>query len=476
MATGGARSWVERLSQVEMPALATVVKELNDLTGDDDSSVNHLAEVILRDSNLTSQVLKISNSVQYNPTSIKVNTVSRAIVLIGFDGVRAICISLMLIETLLASDTRNRLLQCMADAFHAASQARTMLSGGRAHDIEQAFIATLLFHLGEMAFWASSSPEAEELDRLLRESNLTLKEASTEVLGASFLQITRGLAELWKLGDTLKDALAGRNTSACVVAVRLADQLSRASKNGWDSTEARGVMARIAEFTKQPVREVIVNCRDTADEAVALAVSFGAAKVCHLIPSGREKEGSVSDRSSKKIVLDSDPKLQLNILRELSSSVSELDVNTAFQMVLEGLHRGVGLERVMVCFIQKDLLFARYVLGEGTSQWREKIRINLNSEQGTLFHYAISRRHPIWLGESGRVENLELYTDVLRSVIGCYPSFMSVVRLGSRDVAVFYADRWDRGGKLDSEQFDNFTHFIQQLNSTLKLLAGKTKG
>ncbi len=48
-----------------------------------------------------------------------------------------------------------------------------------------------------------------------------------------------------------------------------------------------------------------------------------------------------------------DSSIQLSVLRDLSSATNEgLDVNTIFQMVLEGMHRGIGLERVCIAMVK----------------------------------------------------------------------------------------------------------------------------
>lgn len=58
--TKGLSAWLDRLEKTELPVLAMVVRELNALTVDHDSSVNQLTKVILKDGNLTSKVLKIA--------------------------------------------------------------------------------------------------------------------------------------------------------------------------------------------------------------------------------------------------------------------------------------------------------------------------------------------------------------------------------------------------------------------------------
>jgi len=94
-----------------MPVLGDVIVELNKITGSEDADANQLAEVILRDPHLTSHVLRVANSVQYNYSGQQINTVSRAIVLIGLKGMRAICISLLVLDSLLKDKPKEHLLK-----------------------------------------------------------------------------------------------------------------------------------------------------------------------------------------------------------------------------------------------------------------------------------------------------------------------------------------------------------------------------
>ena len=53
MVSKGLNAWVTKLQQQNMPVLGSVITELNAVTGNNESNVNQLAEVILRDPNLT---------------------------------------------------------------------------------------------------------------------------------------------------------------------------------------------------------------------------------------------------------------------------------------------------------------------------------------------------------------------------------------------------------------------------------------
>lgn len=167
----GLQSWIDRLNEAELPALASVVQDLHRMAQQDKSSVQQLADVLLRDASLTSKVLKVANSVYYNPTQEAIRTISRAIVLIGFENVRLIGLSVSLIDSLLAQGPREQLPELLARSFHAAVQARNIAGYLLARSQEEVFIATLLHNPGELAFWGCGGAQADELATLLAQPN-----------------------------------------------------------------------------------------------------------------------------------------------------------------------------------------------------------------------------------------------------------------------------------------------------------------
>ena len=110
----GLQAWIDRLNQSELPALAAVVQDLQRLTEQEHASVQQLADVLLRDAALTSKVLRVGNSSYYNPSQETIKTISRAIVMIGFDNVRLISLSVSLIDGLLDRAPRQQLRELLA--------------------------------------------------------------------------------------------------------------------------------------------------------------------------------------------------------------------------------------------------------------------------------------------------------------------------------------------------------------------------
>ncbi len=509
----GLKNWVTKLSRQDMPVVGQVIRELSELAGRDDADINQLADVILHDPNLTSQVLRVANSVYYNYTTSPISTVSRAIVLIGFKGMRAICISALVIENFLKKGPRERLLQMMAQAFHAATQARSLMVELKDDRAEEVFIAALLYHLGEMAFWASDT-QNEPNAALLDDDPSVRKDAMDEILGTSFKAITLELAKQWRLGETLEKALyPDRTSDPAITAVLLGEQLSRVALKGWDTPAANDLLDQIAAFTNQDRAQTRVMVQESAEKTVVIARTYGADILCPLIPCAQSDAALASQKASSEISPSSgeapastslasatgnspstadvqstsqsvpptltgfveDAQLQLNILRDLSiAAMDKVDVNMVMQMVAEGMHRGIGLPRVTVAFIRKGRLQAKYVLGEGTEHWREKFNFDVGPGCDNLFVSAFDEQSTFWVTTDDLKRHPEWHTPLVREVLGRHEAFVGLLQLGGQRVGVFYADALGLR-PLMPHQYDSFRHFVSQAQMNLTLLSQQKK-
>lgn len=471
----GLKHWTEKLKNQSLPVLGSVVGELNKITGSDDSDANQLAEVILKDPNLTSHVLKVANSVQYNLSSAQINTVSRAIVHIGLKGVRAICISSMVMDSLLKEKPKQRVLELIAQGFHAATQARNLLKNVHGQDDagEEVFIGALLFNLGEMAFWMGEDIDERNQD-LFSEQPKIRRAAMEAILGTSFKAITLELAKEWKLGETLEGALHPKEHSSLKVkAVVTGERLSRASLYGWESPQLKKVLQEVADYTGVSIEDAIKRVKESGDQAAQIALSYGVPEACPLIPSSMED--FVLDRPKPKSkIMKADSSVQLSVLRDLSSATEEgIDVNTIFQMVLEGMHRGIGLERVCIAFLKGHKLIAKYMLGEATEHWRSSFVVDVGPYSDNVFTNAMENRGSQWFSQEFVEKTPNYYPVDLVTVIGRFPSLVHVLEVETRQVAIFYCDRYNYGGTLSDHHFESFKHFCAQAQMSLNILSKK---
>ncbi|MDX1756254.1 MAG: HDOD domain-containing protein [Marinobacter sp.] len=457
------QAWVAYLSKVELPVLANTLRRINELAESSNSTVNELANVILNDAQLTSQVLRLSNTVFYNQTRTQVSTVSRAITLIGFDAVKAMAISSLLVDTLLQRSDRPHLLKCLARALHAAVQARCLLPKRSAQALEEVFIGALLMNIGELAFWSCDTDQAAELEQQLLQGEPEL-EAQKSVLHCSFAEITRGLVDAWALGPFIRDVVApGQARSPATSLVRHSVELARLSENGWRGPGMDPLLDKLARDTGQAPATLRDQLKINADEAAKMAVSMGIPEVTELLPGAQGP--AVEDPPGPAPVRD--PALQLEILRELTRTLTEKpDINEVCQLVTEGIHRAVGMERVALLMGDRSgqHLVPRKMAGRNTDAWKEHFVIPRDGT-GKLGALLPSGTPTIYQPEataSGIPDDPWL---------GRVPALVGALLASGRLVGMFYADNADGNAQPSQEQLTAFSHFLQNAQLCLTILA-----
>lgn len=469
----GAKDWVHRLARKEMPALAHSVQHLKGLAGSHDASVAELVKVVLEDPNLTARIIRISNSAHYNKSGARTNTISRAISLIGFESIRSLCISSKVIDALLRDAPNDRLLQVVAQSFHSAMQAKSLLSSKKSAVQEEAFIAALMYQIGEASFWCYGGDAAAIVDAKLRIPGAVKNDVVEEVIGAKFRHLTYGLAKAWRLGDMLVCGLKNEAQVLGAVEVRLGHEISVASSEGWDTPKVAKLVKKVAKLKGLNEEEALKQVIACADKTVAMAREWGAEQIESLIPSSVNLASSVRASELEQTVSEDiveDQALQLSILRELAAMANgKADLNLVFNMVLEGMHRGVGLDRALLAFKTKGNkgVLGKYVLGDQSDRMGK--RFNFPVSNGNVFEFIFEGSSPYWFGEKGGLLTKSMLNAEIKAAIGDGDFFIAPISVRGRSIGLFYADCRVSERPLNSEQFAAFCHFVQQTNLILSM-------
>jgi HD-like signal output (HDOD) protein len=469
--------WVQKLGESGMPVFANTARDISRLSASSESSAAELARVVLQDAAMTAKLLRVANSPVFSPMGKPISTVSRAVVVIGFNEVRSICLSIAVVESMLKGKQKQRVIEEMARSFHAAVQARAIAKKRKDPAPEEVFIATLLSRLGDMAFWAFAGPSAERLDAALQEGHGAPEAVQRQVLGFALRDLTLGLSREWKLGELLEQSLEGSSDkNPRAGSVMLGYQLAGAAERGWDSPEVKQLVQRIAENLYLPVQEVSKLVRVNAEEAADTAEFYGARRASQLIPVVRdnlqEPEGAADD-VAPPVFLEPDPMLQLTILRELSALMeTRPDFNLVLEMVLEGIYRGVGMDRSLFALRSPDhrFLMGRYALGADNELLRRKFHIETVASRPNLFQHVIGTQQALWVGGPDDEQQRGLLTPPVLDISGGAPFFVTPIEIRGKVIGVFYADRQVSGRALDEESFTSFRHFAQQGNLALTFL------
>lgn len=457
--------WVRYLSEVEMPVLATTARAIAGISDNVDTSVTDLAQVVLADSSMTARVLRMANSVYYNPSGKTISTVSRAIVMLGFDAVRAIALSIAMVDTFLRGRQHERVTAEMAVSFHAAIQAKAIATYCRDASPEEVFIATLLNRLGHMAFWCFPNGYDDELEQAISVLG-DEKIAEREVLTFNLVNLTQALNEEWHLSPLLGRSFSEqgkkeKRTQPLLQAIKLA----QAALEGWSSGPARSVIADIAEHTGQSFEDAELMVHENARHAAKTAAEYGAINASRHIPLPKRTIAEVDEEraeASKPVAIDFE--LQVEILRELSSMLAErADLNSVVGMVLEGIYRAVGMDRAILALVSGDgsYLTAKYALGEDREQILSCFNFPVGHGKDHIIAQALRGTDALWLGKQSRNWR-QFHTPPVSDCIGEVDFFgMPIIGKG-KAAGLIYADRGLTGRPLDERSFDGFKHFAQQ--------------
>ena len=76
------------------------------------------------------------------------------------------------------------------------------------------------------------------------------------------------------------------------------------------------------------------------------------------------------------------------------------ELETLLHTIVEGIHLGVGLERVAIalCDAKRSRVQAKYVQGDNTSGWREQLIFPITKEHSGALMLCASKRQPMNIG------------------------------------------------------------------------------
>lgn len=476
----GLNGWMRVLMSSQAAVLSTLLTELDRITAADDSSGMQLAAVILKDSSLTSNILRVSNSVFYNPGGVSVTTVSRAVINIGFKNIRSVCLSLKVLEAVLKERPSPVLVAMLAKTLHGAAQAKSLCQDLTFPKQEEIFVASLLSHLAELLVQGSNDDEVKLMNKEVNtESTDDQKNRSAEKrLGVSLTRLSKTLMKQWRIEGLVNQVLAKpEEPEKMIEAVILGDEISRAALFGWDSFEFQAVMKRVADFKNITAKEAQAHLMATADEAAKSIKEFASGTLTEYMPSSTHKVARHVDKNEENVeLLEPNAEAQLKILQEITElMMADFNINSVFKTILKGIHHGVGIERVSLVIFDKShqKLVAKYVMGKGTEKWGERFVLRYERSLSGFLHNLFESNQAIWVGDSEYKKITQFLSSEYQGITGQKDFFIAPLTAQGRKIGVIYADMGFSSRPLDKSYFTGYSQFIQQAKLALNILANK---
>nr|WP_324257406.1 HDOD domain-containing protein [Cellvibrio fontiphilus] len=460
----GLQEWMDTLAEQELPTLNAVVREICELSEDDKCRAEDLTKIILRDADLTSKVLKIANSVHYNPSFASIKTVSRAIVHLGFDNLRNITLATTLIDFFLQGKPKLQLIQSLARSFHAAVQAKAMVPFLDGDKKEQVFIAALLRNISELALISTGLPLVADFIDARDQDPQAEHSLALEFLGVDTSLLSRHLIRGWALGDLLSEACENHvHSSAAARAVNLGNQIATYIQRGIKSPEMIKLCQQTASLCKLPLEQAQQQILLMADEASVVAKTYGLDVLISALP---DPEVLDAKEEPPEEVADYLFQQRLNQIHKAMMAGDSLPKVT--QLSLAALHEGAAIARLAILFVDHKTkqLDVRYVAGKGTHLWRQQIKINLEQlRKGELLHEFLRHQEPYWY--QPRLGQKDVGALQIMGATGGL--FLAPLQLNKRLLAIAYAD--GERSTLNARQFEEFQLIANQLNLMMRLSA-----
>jgi len=465
--------WTRRISEEDMPVFAHTAQSIASASAGDETSIARLSHLILRDTTMTARILRLANSVFYNPGNRRINTISRAIVLLGFDVVRSMALSISILDPLLKGIQHEHALQEMARSIHAAVQARNIAFQRKNKDPEAVFVAALLSRLGNMAFWCFPYGLANKLDAAYHDWDEPAK-AENAVLGFSLKQLTMSLNNEWKLSTLLAEYFKGMNKDdAAMKNLDYANNLILAVEEGWGGINTRDCIQKIADHIHFTFDETNTLVQECAHEAARTAAEYGAEAASQLIPLPAMDDSPevIPEPEDEPLAKHS---LQMDILRELTTMLHEkAELNAILSTIIEGIYRAVGMERTVLAFIspKDNMLIAKYTLGDAN----EKLKrcFCFSTTEKNIFAALIRSNSAFWLNDKTRGAMKPLITDSVKTCINTMEFFCIPITVNGLVRGLIYADCNRSGRKLTTEEFQTFTTFGEYASIAFDLIASQ---
>ncbi|NOY40087.1 MAG: HDOD domain-containing protein [Nitrospirae bacterium] len=163
-------------SLTELPTLPVILRSLFEVLQDEKSTFVDIAKVIKHDQTLTEKILRMANSPYFGHAG-KVNTLEQAIMFLGYDLVKGICLGTSVFK-FLGRNERERLGKLWQHSYEVGIIAANISDHVCNIERGSCFVSGLLHDIGRVIFLTL---HREEYILMLSSDNISLKE--TEVFG-----------------------------------------------------------------------------------------------------------------------------------------------------------------------------------------------------------------------------------------------------------------------------------------------------
>lgn len=387
--------------QGDMPGFAKAITAiLGAMRGEDEQEFN-MTRTVLSDPVLTQKVLRLANSGMYSAFGQHVNTVSKAVLVLGTEAIGHLALGLKLIEELVATSTDTTVAHIeMEKAVLAGIVAQQIAYTAESRHGEEAVVCSMLHTLGRMMLTFYMPERWHELQRLADQSQRSVEDAAPELLGLSLEEIGHAAALHWGLPKALLNGMRTLGPAAPDAEVTPADWIAGLST----------MAARCAELLWHDDPAGAEQVRQLSDryagmlgvEADNLLHAIEQAKVIAandltIAPLSRpaERRAKALAKTRQRAAGN---KILLSGLADMRDMLDTASPGQMVQIALETVYKGLSFSRA-VAFVRnrkENQYAARICFGDGTRELLPSMVFD-DAYEANVFHAALNSDRVIFI-------------------------------------------------------------------------------
>lgn len=468
--------FLDKFGESELPALYSTVRAISQIAEDSDVHIEKLADIIRQDASMTAHILRHTQGAYRIPLKGKHNTVNRAIVMLGFREVKALCLTVSILDGLTPKNATEAFLSELGKIFHGAIQARSiaLLRGERS--CEEVFTTAILSRIGHLIFWASSDSRIDILYNAYRgKQPEQYSDIEQAVLGFTLSDLSLKMLSSWGLNEYSRSPNLITNLEEIKFdAIELGMEIAEHTALSWETDGMKELIEKVSKYLDLAPEVVRGTMRENTLIAAQIAEGYRVPGLPEEIRMTLNEQPVRVDRVLDEVAevaseASFDPAFQLKILNDISSLLETgLDINTIIAMTLEGVYKGVGFDRVLFALLTPNRKQLRGKAGVGKSfkLGLDNFKVDVGDEIDSPFSLSMREAEPIWLteGMSGEAN----ISDALRKSLHSTECILVPLVISGRSIGVFYADKVNNDKKITGEEFSALKQFVFQIQLALE--------
>jgi len=524
----GLEDWTAYLSGKTLPVRISTLVRLKRALADERTTLLQLGLQIRRDPVLALHVTRLAQ-IRHEAKGSTVTGIDHAIASIGMTTLEQLTGELETIKLHAHSVAQRSFFRAIAASHHASVQAADWVHHKRLPYTEEVRLAALFYGLAHWMLWLYAPLHKSRFQLDVIENNRNPVEVEREIFGCTTQEIGCALADHWKLSTLTLQAL-DHNTSPSqstlkqlhmralkdprlenedlrhlnhlvqqhYFPVKLANWMTLTVNRGWSQPRAKRMFDLISDYLDQPLDETMArlhrNCAEAARGYHVPGVMTAAAELI-LLPGSEQLPYRLSRHELEAYAkrypapqVPETPTPEPNPTRTFNPVLltpyifeQELErLNNGYPAytkpahilrgLLQGLYRGLGLERVALWLVhpQTRYLTAARVVGVEAEAPMAHLRVDLN--QPGLLSSLCEKPAMLVIDDSNRDRIQAALPSSLRSWLGAEDCLLMSVFQDQVPLAVIYADRIGATEPLSDFHREHFRSLCVAATRALKKL------